>query len=227
MVRSTEKRSLRPASCCSVLVMNGAYGRRRYGFSSTRVTAKSALVEAGGQAAGAGLVEVHHVAAGPAGLRVEVTAGGDAVVVQRDQRGGERRRVAVGRRLAEREESLDVPVVRRAEAHPGPLALDHQPGGHGLHAARRQPRHDLLPQHRADLVAVQPVEDAPGLLRIDQVGVDVPRVLHRAPDRLGRDLVEDHPPDRHPRLERLDQVPGDRLALAVLIRGEVELGRRP
>jgi hypothetical protein len=40
IVRSTENRSLRPASCCSVLVMNGAYGRRRYGFSSTRVTAK-------------------------------------------------------------------------------------------------------------------------------------------------------------------------------------------
>ena len=37
------------------------------------------------------------------------------------------------------------------------------------------------------------------------------------------DLVEDHPAHRHLGLERLDQVPGDGLALAVLIRGEVEL----
>ena len=29
---------MRAASCWSVEVMNGAYGRRRYGFSSTRVT---------------------------------------------------------------------------------------------------------------------------------------------------------------------------------------------
>ncbi len=28
IVRSEENRSLRPASCCSVEVMNGAYGRR-------------------------------------------------------------------------------------------------------------------------------------------------------------------------------------------------------
>ena len=34
-MRSAENRSLRPASCCSVEVMNGAYGLRVYGFSST------------------------------------------------------------------------------------------------------------------------------------------------------------------------------------------------
>ena len=37
------------------------------------------------------------------------------------------------------------------------------------------------------------------------------------------DLVEDHPADRDLRLERLEQVPGDRLALAVGVGGEVEL----
>ncbi len=36
-----DQRNLRPASCCSVLVMNGAYGRRRYGFSSTPWTENS------------------------------------------------------------------------------------------------------------------------------------------------------------------------------------------
>ena len=74
-----------------------------------------------------------------------------------------------------------------------------------------------------DLVAVEPVEDAPGLLRVDQVAVDLARVGHRGLDRRLGDLVEDHPLDRHLGLERLDQVPGDGLALAVLIRGEAEL----
>jgi hypothetical protein len=37
------------------------------------------------------------------------------------------------------------------------------------------------------------------------------------------DLVEDHPLDRHLRLQHLEQVPGDRLALAVLVGREVEL----
>ena len=36
-------------------------------------------------------------------------------------------------------------------------------------------------------------------------------------DRLARDLVEDHPPHRDLRLEHLHQVPGDRLALPILI----------
>ncbi len=37
--------------------------------------------------------------------------------------------------------------------------------------------------------------------------------------------MEDHAFHRHGRLQRLQQVPGDRLALAVLICGEVELAR--
>ena len=35
MTCDADRRSLRPPSCCSVLVMNGACGRERYGFSST------------------------------------------------------------------------------------------------------------------------------------------------------------------------------------------------
>ena len=42
-------------------------------------------------------------------------------------------------------------------------------------------------------------------------------------DRVRGDLVEDHPPHRHGRSEHLDEVPGDRLALAVLVGGEQEL----
>ena len=75
----------------------------------------------------------------------------------------------------------------------------------------------------ADLVAVEPVQDAAGLLGVDQVVVQVARVLGGRPDRRLGDLVEHHPLDRHARLERLQQVPGDGLALAVAVRGQVEL----
>ena len=121
------------------------------------------------------------------------------------------------------EGALDVPVVGGAEGHPLALPLHHDPGGHRLHPAGRQPRQHLLPQHRRDLVAVQPVQDPPGLLGVDQVGVDLARLGHRAGDGGRGDLVEDHPAHRHRRLERLHQVPGDRLALAVLIGGQVDL----
>ena len=44
IVRAEVKCSLRPASCCSVDVINGGYGRRVYGFSSTALTVISAPV---------------------------------------------------------------------------------------------------------------------------------------------------------------------------------------
>ena len=46
MARWALKRSLRPASCCSVDVMNGAAGERRNGFSVTALTLKGRPVSA-------------------------------------------------------------------------------------------------------------------------------------------------------------------------------------
>ena len=119
----------------------------------------------------------------------------------------------------------DVPVARGDESHPFPLALDDEPGGHRLHTPRREPRHDLLPQHGRDLEPVEAVEDSAGLLSVDEALVDLARLVERALDRVPRDLVEDHPSDRHLWLQHLAQVPGDRLALAVLVRREQELVR--
>jgi transposase len=98
-------------------------------------------------------------------------------------------------------------------------------GRHRLHAAGRQLRHDLLPQDRADLVAVEPVEHATVSCASTERPVELARRLDGVLDRLRRDLVEDHPADRHLGLERLEQVPGDGLALAVLIGREEELVR--
>ena len=156
----------------------------------------------------------------------EVTALRDPDPVDRDQVGGEAGgdvRQPLLAVLGGGELGLEVPVAGGAELDPLPLLVDDQPGGDRLHAAGRELRHDLLPQHRGDLVAVEPVEDAPGLVRVDLAVVEHGGVGDGAGDRLGGDLVEDHPGDRDPGLELLEQVPGDGLALAVLVSGQVEL----
>ena len=47
--------------------------------------------------------------------------------------------------------------------------------------------------------------------------------VERLADRVRRDLVEHHALDRHVRLQHLEHVPADRLALAVLVGREDEL----
>ena len=147
--------------------------------------------------------------------RVEVLAGGDAVPVDRHERCTERRR----RRCRQ----LDVPVASGDKGDPFALALDDEPHGRALYPAGRQPAIDPSPQHRRHLVAVQAVEDSTSLGGIDEPVVDAARVVHGVVDRCRGDLVEDHPLDRHLRLEMLEEVPADRLALAVLVRREVQL----
>ena len=157
---------------------------------------------------------------GHAGV-VEVGAAGDADAVDAVELGGEHPRVVAGAGV---EGGVDVPVGGDAELHPLALLVDHQAGGDGLHAAGGEAGHDLLPQHRGDLVAVEAVEDAARLLGLDEVVVDLAGVLDRGEDRGLGDLVEDHPVDRQAlrRLELVEEVPRDGLALAVLIGGEVE-----
>ncbi len=184
------------------------------------------LLQGGGQRAGGLLVQVQGVGAArlePAVL-AEVAAAGDPLAVDGGQPGAEVLRVGgVGRGAAGAEGADQVPVRGRAERDPLPLALDDQPGRHGLHAARRQLRHDLLPEHRRDLEAVQAVEDAAGFLGVDQALVQLARVGHGLLDGGLGDLVEHHPVHRHLGLEHLLEVPRDGLALAVLIGGEEEL----
>src|SRR5690606_34400054 len=131
---------------------------------------------------------------GELAVGAEVLAGGDARAVDAE---------AGGRQLARLrpEMALDVPVAGRHEADAFTLALDDHAGGDALHPAGAELGHDLLPQHRRDLVAVEPVEDAARLLGVHEAAVDVARVLDGLADRLRRDLVEDHPLDRDLRVE--------------------------
>ncbi len=221
------------------LLLQGGGHERRVGRAAVRLglhrpDCEDGVGEPAGQGTCRGLVEPHHVRGGDLAGGCEVASGGQPAAVERDQvrrqRSGVgwlgvcgpalRTTVARGQRA---EDTFDVPVLSRGEAHPGAFAFDQDAGCHALDPARRQPRHHLFPQHRADLVAVEPVENPPRFLGVDQVLVDLTRVVHRSLDRLRRDLVEDHPLHRHGRLQRLQQVPGDRLALAVLVCGEVEL----
>ena len=193
------------------LRLDGPYGERGVG-------------ERGGQGPCVRLVQVQHLAG--AGLelpvRTEVATLGDAATVHRAQAGGQRRRVGGVTGSAGGERAGQVPVLGGAEGDALALPLDDEARGDGLDATGRQSRHDLLPQDRRDLVAVEAVEDTAGLLGVDHALIELARVGHRFPDRVLGDLVEDHPVDRDLRLEHFLQVPRDGFALAVLIGGEEE-----
>ena len=94
--------------------------------------------EAVGELSGARLVEHEDLGAGRAVL-AEVATLRDAPSIHGDQPGLERPGL---------EGAEHVPVVGGDEPHPLALALDHEPGGDGLHPAGRQARHHLLPEHR-------------------------------------------------------------------------------
>ena len=93
----------------------------------------------------------------------------------------------------------------------------HASGRRGLAATEH------APQHRRRLPADEAVEHAPALLRLDELHVELARMLERLADRVRRDLVEHHAPHRHLRLQHLEHVPADRLALAILVGREDEL----
>jgi len=154
--------------------------------------------------------------------RGEVAALGYPVAVDGHEHCRERGDFGRSSRGLRCEIGLKIPVLGRAEGDALTLPVHNQAHCHGLDPASRKLRHDLLPQHRRQLVPVQPVQHPPSLVCLDQAVVHIARRGDGLGDRLGRYLVEDHPLGRYPRLEFLHQVPGNGLALAVLISGEQE-----
>ena len=93
-----------------------------------------------------------------------------------------------------------------------------------LHPTGGQALADLAPAHLGHRVAVEPVDDAPALLRVDEAVVDV------AATRRWRAAIAAWVISWNTirftgtrRLQHLEQVPRDRFAFAVLIRREIEL----
>ena len=121
------------------------------------------------------------------------------------------------------EPDVDGPVFLRLEGLDLALAVHDHAGDDALHAPGGQAGAHLAPQEGRELVADDAVEDAARLLRVDQVHVDVARLLHRLGDGVLRDLVEGHAARLAVRqVEQLAQVPGDGLALAVRVGGEID-----
>ena len=175
------------------------------------------LLQPGGDGSGTGLVKMAQVSCGEFTVGGEVTSSGNPNAVQTYQSGREVLAVLGC------QGGSHVPVVGAGEGDTFPLSVHHEPGGDRLDASGRQLRLDLLPQHRGDLVAVEPVENTSGLLGVDKVVVEFPSVLDGLEDGFLGDLVEDHPLHRHLGFELVEQVPGDCLSLTVTIGGEVEL----
>ena len=98
------------------------------------------------------------------------------------------------------------------------LAVDDEFQGHRLDAAGRELRLDLLPKDGGEFETDESVEHAAGLLGLDQVHVDVARVVDSFEDgRLGN-LVEDDAAGLFDRqAEGFSQVPGNGLSFAVFI----------
>src|SRR5688572_5828639 len=123
---------------------------------------------------------------------------------------------------------LDGPVLLALELLDLGLALADEPERDALHAAGGKAGLDLLPQQRREVEPDQVVERPPRLVGIDEVAVHALLGLRdRLANRVLRDLVETDPVDvlaveRAALLEDLVQVPGDRLALAVRVRCEIE-----
>ena len=119
---------------------------------------------------------------------------------------------------------VDGPRLHGNEGFDLPLAIGDHAQGYGLDPSSRKTPLDAAPQERADLVSNQPVEDAPGLLGIDQAHIYFPGMLEGFFHRLLGDFVEDNPLGRLlvlvPSGGGLD-MPGYGLALAVGVSGKI------
>ena len=96
--------------------------------------------------------------------------------------------------------------------------LNDKADGDTLHASCRQGRFHLPPQHRREAETHQTVENAAGLLGVDEIHVEVTRMLYGRQDSGFCDFMEDDTARlRLVETENLAEVPADGLSLAVLI----------
>ena len=202
-------------------------GRAPVGLVGHRGHGERGTVEPGGQGARRGLVQHDHpVRVGEPSGGVEVLAAGQRRAVDTHQRCRELARhvrlCRPGRLALGGDQGIDPPPIGRPERHALPFTVDHHAGGYALDpaggAAVCLATHDV-----GELETVDAVEDPAGLLGLDQVGVDGPALVDRPQDGLGGDLVEHHPRGVLREAEDLAEVPGDRLALSVLVRRQVDL----
>ena len=121
------------------------------------------------------------------------------------------------------EQRVEQPVLLRLESADLVFAVDHDARGHRLHTAGGQAGLDLAPEQRAELIAHDAVENTARLLRVDQILIDLARVLNALGDDLFRDLVERHALGLVIRqIQQLLQVPRNGLSLAIRVGREID-----
>src|SRR5262249_12934522 len=128
-------------------------------------------------------------------------------------------------RLARLEGSVDGPVLHRNEGLDLSLSFHDDPQSHRLDTPRGESAPDLFPQEVRDFVAHQTVDDAAGLLRVDEPAVDLSGLLDRGKHRLLGDLVEADALENGSLgggLLSLLEVPGDRFAFPIGVSGEID-----
>ena len=127
-----------------------------------------------------------------------------------------------------RERRNQRPVFVRNELLDFQLAVGDQPQCDRLHPAGRACARKLAPEHRREREPDEIVERTARPVGIDQSSVDRARMLHRIHDGLLGDGIEDDALDllvleRMLLLQHLQDMPGDRLALAIGVSGEDQL----
>ncbi len=157
-----------PKLAARLLLEGRGHERRRrpagVGLALDRPDRELDALECGRERTHGFLVELDGVGRGELTGAGEVAALGNLVTVDRD----EPRLEAAGL-----ERGDDVPVLGGTELDPLALALDHEARRDRLDAACGEPLHHLPPENGGDLVAVETVEDAARLLRVDEALVDV------------------------------------------------------
>ena len=119
------------------------------------------------------------------------------------------------------QQGVEAPIFLADEGPDLLLTVDDDPHRGGLDPSSGQALTDLLPQEGAELVAHNPVQDPPGLLRVDQVHIQLPGLGHPLGHSGFGDFIEGHPVvlvSIGP--EKTGEMPGDGLSFPVGVGGE-------
>ena len=132
------------------------------------------------------------------------------------------------------EPRFDEPVVDRNERITLVLAVDDDPKRRRLNTPGRKPKRKLLPKEARERIAANPIEHAPGALRLVEVRIELPRLVEPLLNAALGDLFKQDALDLGflvRLLRHLHQVIGNRLALTVGVGCEQDLvgllGRSP
>jgi hypothetical protein len=122
----------------------------------------------------------------------------------------------------------DIPVFLRYEAADFFLAIADDAHGHRLYAPGAESPSHLFPENGTELVAYQPVQDAPGLLGLVFIEIKGQRFAERLQDRLFRQIIEKDAPDlRFFGGNFLGDMPGNGFSFPVGIGGQIDKIRLP